>query len=149
MLTTPFQQKTSRDNAIVLAMMGTFIVWCHIGTGIEAAKADKAKKAYKAAVQLITKNNKEKITTVKVLELVRALVSHYQKLLPKLVKAMDAMKELKALFSAQNLNFHIIDNKFEDLLTGVDAKTWAGRRNWILTAIDEAVEKFKEVGERF
>ena len=82
---------------------------------------------------------------MKVLELVRALVNNYNQLLPKMFKAMNAMQELEALFKAQNLNFQIIENKFEDLLTGFNGKTWADRRNWILTAIDEAVEKFREV----
>ena len=125
-------------------MIGAFIAWCQIGTAIEASKAAKAKQAYKDAVGQITRDNEDKTTQVKVLELVRALVNNYNQLLPKMIKAMDAMKEVEALFKAQNLNFQIIDNKFEDLLTGVDAKTWAGRRNWILTAIDEAVERFRE-----
>ena len=130
-------------------MLGAFVGWFHIGTAIEANKAAKANQAYYDAVGQITKDNEDKTTIVKVLELVRALVNNYNQLVPKMIKAMDAMKELEALFKAQNLNFQIIDNKFEDLLTAVDAKTWAGRRNWILTAIDEAVEKFIEASSGF
>ena len=60
---------------------------------------------------------------MKVLELVRALVNNYKQLLPKMITAMNTMREVEAPFKARNLNFQIIDNKFEDLLTGVDAKT--------------------------
>ncbi|KAK0510621.1 hypothetical protein JMJ35_007053 [Cladonia borealis] len=144
--------RTARDKAITLGVIGAFVMWFYIGMGIEADKAKKAKQAYKDAIDQIIKDNEDKANIVKVLELVRALVNNYNQLLPKMFKAMNAMQEVEALFKAQNLNFQIIDNKFEDLLTGVDAKTWAGRRNWILTAIDEAVERFREIkalGEEF
>ncbi|KAK6539956.1 hypothetical protein TWF694_008790 [Orbilia ellipsospora] len=135
----------ARDRAIALGAMGVFIGWFQIGMAIHASKAMDAKQAYTEAILRITKDNEDKTTIVKVLELVRALVNNYNQLLPKMMKAMDAMKEVEALFRAQNLNFQIIDNKIEALLSGVDAKTWAARRNWILTAIDEGVEKFKEI----
>ena len=55
--------------------------------------------------------------------------------------------ELEGLFNGKkkNRNFQHINNKLDDLYTGVGAKTLVARKNWITTAIDESVEIFKEV----
>jgi hypothetical protein len=124
---------------------GAFIFWFWIGSGVETDKAIKAKNKYDEMVALITKDNEEKADLVRVLELVRALVSHFQSLLPKMKTALKAMSELQSLFNEQDLNFGLVLNKLNDLQTGVSAKGLRARRNWINTALDEAVEKFKEV----
>lgn len=116
-----------------------------IGATVEGRKAFKALDAYNDAIGQITKGNEEKASIVKVLGLVRALVNNYDQLLEKMKQAMAAMEQVAALFTEQNKNFLIIDNKFEDLLSGVNARAWALRKHWILRAIEEAVEKFKEV----
>lgn len=126
-------------------MGGVFLIWLWIGSGVETDKAIKAKAKYDEMVALITKDNQEKADLVKVLELVRALVNHFHALLPKMQTALKAMKELQNLFNEQDLNFQLILNKLNDLQTGVSAKGQRARKNWISTAIDEAVEKFKEV----
>ncbi|KAH8663768.1 hypothetical protein BGZ61DRAFT_593301 [Ilyonectria robusta] len=143
---------TARDKAIGLGVGGVFLVWLWIGSGVETDKAIKAKNKYDEMVTLITKDSQDKADLVKVLELVRALVNHFHALLPKMQTALTAMKELQNLFNEQNLNFQLILNKLTDLQTGVSAKGQRARKNWITTAIDEAVEKFKEIkdlGEEF
>ncbi|KAH7140034.1 hypothetical protein B0J13DRAFT_639302 [Dactylonectria estremocensis] len=137
----------ARDAAIGLGVGGVFIIWLWIGTGVETDKAIKAKNKYDEMVALITKDNQDKADLVKVLELVRALVNHLHALLPKMQTALKAMKELQNLFNEQDLNFQLILNKLNDLQTGVSAKALRSRKAWISTAIDEAVEKFKEIKE--
>ncbi|KAH7007636.1 hypothetical protein EDB80DRAFT_718921 [Ilyonectria destructans] len=137
----------ARDKAIGMGVGGVFLVWLWIGSGVETDKAIKAKAKYDEMVTLITKDNQEKADLVKVLELVRALVNHFHLLLPKMQTALKAMKELQNLFNEQDLNFQLILNKLTDLQTGVSAKGQRARKNRISTAIDEAVEKFKEIKE--
>jgi hypothetical protein len=124
---------------------GVFVIWLLIGSGVETDKAIKAKAKYDEMVALIIKDNQDKAELVKVLELVRALVNHLHELLPKMQTALKAMEELQNLFKEQDQNFQLVLNKLIDLQTGVSAKGQRARKNWITGAIDEAVEKFKEV----
>lgn len=126
-------------------MGGIFIPWLLIGSGVETDKAIKAKAKYDEMVAAIVKDRKDKAELVTVLELVRALVNHFHALLPKMQTALKAMEELQNLFKEQDLNFQLVLNKLNDLQTGVSAKGQRSRKYWISTAIDEAVERFKEV----
>jgi len=137
----------ARDAAIGLGVGGVFIIWLWIGSGVETDKAIKAKAKYDEMVALIIKDDQDKADLVKVLELVRALVNHFHALLPKMQTALKAMNELQNLFKEQDQNFQLILNKLNDLQTGVSAKTQRARKSWILPAINEAVEKFKEIKE--
>ncbi|KAI2467791.1 hypothetical protein F4781DRAFT_297508 [Annulohypoxylon bovei var. microspora] len=139
--------ETARDKAIGLGVGGVFVAWLFIGAGIEADKAIKAKAKYDEMVALIIKDNNDKADLVKVLELVRALVNHFHHLLPKMQTALKAMRELQNLFNEQDLNFQLILNKLNDLQKGVSAEGQRSRKSWICIAIDEAVEKFKEIKE--
>ncbi|KAH6851070.1 hypothetical protein B0I37DRAFT_373119 [Chaetomium sp. MPI-CAGE-AT-0009] len=138
---------SAKDKAISYGVFGVFCVWLWIGSGIETDRAIKAKNKYDEMVALITKDRQDKADLVSVLELVRALVTHFQSLLPKMKTALKAMLELQSLFNEQDLNFQLILNKLNDLQTGVSAKALRSRRSWINTALDEAVEKFKEIKE--
>lgn len=120
-----------------------------IGATIEGRKAFKSLDAYNDAIGQITKGNEEKASIVKVLGLVRALVNNYDQLLEKMTEAMAAMQQVSKLFTEQNKNFLNIDSKFDELLLGVNATAWALRKRWMLRAIAEAVEKFKEVSWSF
>ncbi|GJN76023.1 hypothetical protein PLICBS_010134 [Purpureocillium lilacinum] len=142
----------ARDKAIGLGVGGVFIPWLLIGSGVETDKAIKAKAKYDEMVAAIVKDRKDKAELVTVLELVRALVNHFHALLPKMQTALKAMEELQNLFKEQDLNFQLVLNKLNDLQTGVSAKGQRSRKYWISTAIDEAVERFKEIkqlGEEF
>ncbi|PWI64471.1 hypothetical protein PCL_09626 [Purpureocillium lilacinum] len=147
-----FEWACARDKAIGLGVGGVFIPWLWIGSGVETDKAIKAKAKYDEMVAAIVKDRKDKAELVTVLELVRALVNHFHALLPKMQTALKAMEELQNLFKEQDLNFQLVLNKLNDLQTGVSAKGQRSRKYWISTAIDEAVEKFKEIkqlGEEF
>lgn len=130
-------------------MGGRFFIWLWIGAAVETDKAIKAKNRYNELVALISKDDQDREDLVKTLELVRALVGHFHSLLPKMKTALDAMQELSSLFSEQDVNFgHILDD-LGNLETGVGAMKWASRREWINSAINEAVETFKEVSFLF
>ncbi|KAH6615980.1 hypothetical protein B0J18DRAFT_413298 [Chaetomium sp. MPI-SDFR-AT-0129] len=139
--------EAAKNKAITYGVFGMFCGWLWIGSGIETDRAIKAKNKYDEMVALIAKDNEDKADLVRVLELVRALVTHFQALLPKMEVALKATLELKNLFNEQDLNFQLILNSLGDLQTGVSAKAWKSRKNWINTALDEAVEKFKEIKE--
>ncbi|KAI8625821.1 hypothetical protein F5Y19DRAFT_448904 [Xylariaceae sp. FL1651] len=146
------QWEKSRDAAIGYGVAGWFVFWFWIGSGIETSNAIKAKKQYDDLVAKIIEEKQEKADIVRVLELVRGLVNHFEELLPKMEKALAAMTELHKLFQAQDLNFQQVGSSLTDLQTGVSAKGWRNRKIWIENAIDEAVEKFKEIkdlGEEF
>ncbi|KAI0097176.1 hypothetical protein GGR51DRAFT_566723 [Nemania sp. FL0031] len=134
----------ARDKAITLGVLGIFCIWMQIGTGIETDKAIRAKNEYNRLVDLIKKDEGDRAVIVSVLELVRGMIMHLENILPKMRQAITAMEELQGLFTEQDLNFQIVDQKLGVMQNGIEGKSFKARKLWILSSIDDAVEKFVE-----
>lgn len=141
-------QKVAKNAAIGLGVAGAFIWWLQIGTAVETDKAIKAKAEYNRLVDLISDDQAEKATNVRVLELVNALTMHLSDMLPKMKEALKAMVELQNLFNEQDRNFMALDDSLSGMEKGVVAKSLALRKDWILEHIDDAVEKLTEVSTK-
>ncbi|KAJ1323962.1 alpha-xenorhabdolysin family binary toxin subunit A [Microdochium nivale] len=137
--------KVAKNAAIGLGVAGAFIWWLQIGTAVETDKAIKAKAEYNRLVDLISDDQAEKATNVRVLELVNALTMHLSDMLPKMKEALKAMVELQNLFNEQDRNFMALDDSLSGMEKGVVAKSLALRKDWILEHIDDAVEKLTEI----
>jgi hypothetical protein len=136
------QQDKNTAGAIATAPFGP-IAW--IGTGILTDRAIKARKEYDRLIAQIEKDRAERITTARLLTLVNSMIYQIDGLLPKMAKALDAMRELQELFRSQELNFQYIIQNLTAAEKGVKATALKWRKAWIERNLDKAVEKFEEV----
>ncbi|KAJ5291793.1 hypothetical protein N7478_001044 [Penicillium angulare] len=140
----------SKDTAITLGVVGVFCVWLWVGAGVHTDRAKKAMRKYNERVEQLCKDRTHKDNVVRLLELVRSLTNQLEELAPKMKLALNAMEELQGLFDKQDYYFQIVDQKLDNIETGVEGVSFNARQNWILGGIDEAVETFSNIlGQNF